>query len=227
MLWFSEWDWKDLVGSTLSDPYLAYSAALFALAGPLHGCAFSIVSVVIVLTHLRLANQEVLRWQTAMQKELGDNITLDNIKDYLWKTLKSGQVIPGWIFVPFCVSFLFDLTCNVLLSLRYGHGVLRSPDPRFIALQQFIESRPELKSSPSIDLVHKVRFTALQWRSDADLSQTFQVAPGVLKEQGKVGISVFGNAMRLTIIYRPRTHIRTWTPLLAVFCIIMDWLSSR
>lgn len=27
----------DLVASTLSDPYLAYSAALFALAGPLHG----------------------------------------------------------------------------------------------------------------------------------------------------------------------------------------------
>ena len=27
----------DLVGSTLSDPYLSYSAALFALAGPLHG----------------------------------------------------------------------------------------------------------------------------------------------------------------------------------------------
>lgn len=27
----------DLVGSTLSDPYISYSAALFALAGPLHG----------------------------------------------------------------------------------------------------------------------------------------------------------------------------------------------
>ena len=27
----------DLVSSTLSDPYLSYSAALFALAGPLHG----------------------------------------------------------------------------------------------------------------------------------------------------------------------------------------------
>ena len=35
-----------LVGSTLSDPYLAYSAGLNALAGPLHG----------------LANQEVLKW---------------------------------------------------------------------------------------------------------------------------------------------------------------------
>ena len=27
----------DLVGSTLSDPYISYSASLFALAGPLHG----------------------------------------------------------------------------------------------------------------------------------------------------------------------------------------------
>jgi len=44
-----------------------------------------------------LANQEVLRWQLAMQKELGDNITHQNIKDYLWKTLKSGQVVPGLV----------------------------------------------------------------------------------------------------------------------------------
>lgn len=42
-----------------------------------------------------LANQEVLRWQMAMQKEIGDNITHENIKEYLWKTLKSGQVVPG------------------------------------------------------------------------------------------------------------------------------------
>ncbi len=32
-----------------------------------------------------------------MLKELGDNVTLDNIKDYLWKTLKSGQVVPGLV----------------------------------------------------------------------------------------------------------------------------------
>ncbi|KAK2466977.1 hypothetical protein APHAL10511_001235 [Amanita phalloides] len=119
-----------LVGSTLSDPYLSYSAALFALAGPLHG----------------LANQEVLRWQLAMQKEIGSGITHDNIKDYLWKTLKSGQVIPG-----------------------YGHGVLRNPDPRFIALQEFCANRPELNDSPIIRLVN----------------MTSEVAPGVLKEHGK------------------------------------------
>ncbi|KAF8894529.1 citrate synthase-like protein [Infundibulicybe gibba] len=119
-----------LVGSTLSDPYISYSAALFALAGPLHG----------------LANQEVLRWQLAMQKEIGNDVSHENIKDYLWKTLKSGQVVPG-----------------------YGHGVLRNPDPRFIALQEFCQSRPELKASPIIELVNK----------------TYEVAPGVLKEHGK------------------------------------------
>ncbi|KAF8959017.1 citrate synthase [Flammula alnicola] len=119
-----------LVGSTLSDPYLSYSAALFALAGPLHG----------------LANQEVLRWQIAMQKEIGSDITNEKIKEYLWKTLKSGQVVPG-----------------------YGHGVLRNPDPRFVALQEFCATRPELKNSPIIELVNK----------------TSQVAPDVLKEHGK------------------------------------------
>ncbi|KIK59754.1 hypothetical protein GYMLUDRAFT_44207 [Collybiopsis luxurians FD-317 M1] len=119
-----------LVGSTLSDPYLSYSAALFALAGPLHG----------------LANQEVLRWQLSMLKEVGEEVSHDAIREYLWKTLKSGQVVPG-----------------------YGHGVLRNPDPRFIALQEFCESKPELLNSPIIQLVKK----------------TYEVAPGVLKEHGK------------------------------------------
>jgi citrate synthase len=70
-----------LVASTLSDPFLAYSASLYALAGPLHG----------------LANQEVLRWQLEMQKEVGDNVSHDQIKEYLWKTLKSGRVVPGYL----------------------------------------------------------------------------------------------------------------------------------
>jgi citrate synthase len=119
-----------LVNSTLSDPFISYAASLYALAGPLHG----------------LANQEVLRWQLNMQKEVGDAVSHDQIKEYLWKTLKNGQVVPG-----------------------YGHGVLRNPDPRFIALQQFCDSRPELANAPIIKLVKK----------------TFEVAPAVLKEHGK------------------------------------------
>jgi citrate synthase len=42
-----------------------------------------------------LANQEVLRWQMAMQKEIGNDITHEKIKEYIWKTLKGGQVVPG------------------------------------------------------------------------------------------------------------------------------------
>jgi len=47
----------------------------------------------------------------AMQKELGNNITTENIKDYLWRTLKSGQVVPGYdtsgVFSPVFLSTSF------------------------------------------------------------------------------------------------------------------------
>ncbi|RPB27567.1 citrate synthase [Terfezia boudieri ATCC MYA-4762] len=105
-----------LVGSALSDPFLSYSAGLQGLAGPLHG----------------LAAQEVLRWILSMQKEVGDNATDEEVKDYLWKTLNSGQVVPG-----------------------YGHAVLRKPDPRFQALMDFASSRPEIAADPVFRLVKK------------------------------------------------------------------------
>jgi len=89
-----------LVGSALSDPYLSYSAGLAGLAGPLHG----------------LANQEVLKWLTNLRKELGggDSFTDEQVKEYIWKTLKAGQVVPG-----------------------YGHAVLRKTDPRYSCQREF------------------------------------------------------------------------------------------
>lgn len=72
-----------LVGSTLSDPYLAFSGGLNALAGPLHG----------------LANQEVLGWiqalQVKFQKE-GKEVNKQTITEFAWETLKGGKVIPGY-----------------------------------------------------------------------------------------------------------------------------------
>jgi len=65
-----------LVGSALSDPYLSFAAGMNGLAGPLHG----------------LANQEVLVWLTKLQKELGGEVSDEQMKDFVWKTLKSGQV---------------------------------------------------------------------------------------------------------------------------------------
>lgn len=56
-----------LVGSALSDPYLSYNAGMAGLAGPLHG----------------LANQEVLRWMTSIQAELGDSPSKEQLKEYI------------------------------------------------------------------------------------------------------------------------------------------------
>lgn len=105
-----------LVGSALSDPFLSYSAGLLGLAGPLHG----------------LAAQEVLRWILAMQSKIGENFSDQDVKDYLWNTLKSGQVVPG-----------------------YGHGVLRKPDPRFKALIDFGDARQDIANNPVYRLVKK------------------------------------------------------------------------
>jgi citrate synthase len=65
-----------LVGSALSDPYLSFAAAMNGLAGPLHG----------------LANQEVLVWIQKVLKQVGENPSDEQIKSFLWDTLKSGQV---------------------------------------------------------------------------------------------------------------------------------------
>ncbi|GAA5834303.1 hypothetical protein JCM11251_007952 [Rhodosporidiobolus azoricus] len=93
-----------------------------------------------------LANQEVLRFILGMQKELGDSASNEQVVDFIWKTLNNGQVIPG-----------------------YGHAVLRKPDPRFMALQQFGIKRKETANDPVFKYV----------------DQLYQVAPGVLTEHGK------------------------------------------
>ena len=70
-----------LVGSALSNPYLAFAAGLNGLAGPLHG----------------RANQEVLDWIFNLQKELKTNTpTEKQLKEYVKQTLNSGRVIPGY-----------------------------------------------------------------------------------------------------------------------------------
>ncbi len=98
-----------LVGSTLSDAYLSFAASMAGLAGPLHG----------------LANQEVLRWVMELKEKLGGGVpTNQELKDALWATLNSGQVIPG-----------------------YGHAVLRKTDPRYMAQREFA-----LKHMPDDDL---------------------------------------------------------------------------
>ncbi len=88
-----------LVASSLSDVYYATSAMINGLAGPLHG----------------LANQEVLRWLQGLRDQMkGEIPSEEDMKKYVWETLNSGQVIPG-----------------------YGHAVLRKTDPRYTVQREF------------------------------------------------------------------------------------------
>lgn len=86
------------VASALSDPYYAVSAGLNGLAGPLHG----------------LANQECLKFVMGISEKFGGAPTKEQLTEFAWETLNSGQVIPG-----------------------YGHAVLRNTDPRFTAFNNF------------------------------------------------------------------------------------------
>ncbi len=105
-----------LVNSALSDPYYAYAAGMCGLAGPLHG----------------LANQEVLSWIQNVMKKLGGKVPREEeLKTFLWETLKAGQVIPG-----------------------YGHAVLRKTDPRFTAQMEFADKH--LPGDPVFQLVKMI-----------------------------------------------------------------------
>jgi citrate synthase len=58
---------------------------------------------------------QVLLFLTKAQKELGGGeVTDDKLKEFIWRTLKSGQVVPG-----------------------YGHAVLRKTDPRYTCQREF------------------------------------------------------------------------------------------
>jgi len=104
-----------LVGSALSDPYLSLVAGLNGLAGPLHG----------------LANQEVLKWLNETREKVGDDASKEQLTQFVWDTLKSGRVVPG-----------------------YGHGVLRKTDPRYTCQREF--ALKHLPDDPMFKLVGKL-----------------------------------------------------------------------
>jgi len=108
-----------LVASALSDMYYAISAMLNGLAGPLHG----------------LANEEVLRWLHGVYEGMGGKVpTEEEMKKFVYDTLESGKVIPG-----------------------FGHAVLRKTDPRYTAQREFcLKHLPEDPLFKYVDLLYKV-----------------------------------------------------------------------
>jgi citrate synthase len=108
-----------LISSALSDIYYSISGMINGLAGPLHG----------------LANQEVLRWIQGVMVKMGGKVPSEaELRQFVWDTLKSGQVVPG-----------------------YGHAVLRKTDPRYTAQREFcLKHMPEDPLFKYVDLLLKV-----------------------------------------------------------------------
>lgn len=107
-----------LVGSALSDPYLSFAAGMTGLAGPLHG----------------LANQEVLRWLRDVRAQVGDSPSKEQLTDFVWSTLKSGKVVPG-----------------------FGHAVLRKTDPRYTCQREFaLTHMPDYPLFKLVSLLYEV-----------------------------------------------------------------------
>jgi citrate synthase len=90
------------------------------------------------------ANQECLSFVLELHERYGGNPSEENLREACWELLNSGQVIPG-----------------------YGHGVLRSTDPRYVALLNFG------KEHFDSDAVFRIA------------RMLFDVAPAVLTAQGK------------------------------------------
>jgi len=108
-----------LISSALSDMYYSISGMINGLAGPLHG----------------LANQEVLSWIQGVMAKMGGKVPTDEeMRQFVWDTLKSGQVIPG-----------------------YGHAVLRKTDPRYMAQREFcLKHLPEDPLFKYVDILFRV-----------------------------------------------------------------------
>ena len=108
-----------LVGSALSDAYYSFAAGMCGLSGPLHG----------------LANQEVLRWVQGVMDKLNHQVpSKEEMQKFVWDTLNSGQVIPG-----------------------FGHAVLRKTDPRYAAQREFcLKHLPEDPIFKIVSLLYDV-----------------------------------------------------------------------
>lgn len=129
-----------LVGSALSSPMLAFSAALNGLAGPLHG----------------LANQECLGWLLDVYNKFDQKVpSREDLYQFAWDTLHSGKVIPGYghavLRVPdprFMAQLEFakarfpqddlvrlaDLVFDVVPSVLKEQGKAKNPAPNVDAI---------------------------------------------------------------------------------------------
>ena len=92
-----------------------------------------------------LANQETLRFLLEMRDAIGNHPTKEQVEKFVRDLLASGKVVPG-----------------------YGHAVLRTADPRFVAFLEF--GKTACPEDPLFSMAEKL----------------YSIVPGILQALGKV-----------------------------------------
>lgn len=133
-----------LVGSALSDIYLACSAGLNGLAGPLHG----------------LANQECFKYIQEVCDRFQGVPDEDSLTAYLQQTLSSGRVIPGYGH-----AVLRSIDPRFAVEYKFGKATA-ADDPYFQTAKAIFKTAPAILKAtgkvknpwPNVDALTGVLF---------------------------------------------------------------------
>lgn len=108
-----------------------------------------------------LANQEVLRWVQKMRSQVGEDASDDKVAEYVWSTLKGGQVVPGYGHAVLRKTVCPRVTSREAITLTCAQ------DPRYTAQREF--ALKHLPDDPLFKLV----------------GQIYKIVPDILLEAGK------------------------------------------
>lgn len=181
-----------LVGSALSDPYLAFSAGMNGCAGPLHG----------------LAIQESFRWINKVSAELGGlNATPSDLEDYVRGKLQAGHIIPG-----FGHALLKKTDPRYTCLYQFCESKFPS-DPHFQLLAKLGEIVPKVMKEqgkvrnpwPNVDAIIGVVFNHFGLHEE----RFFPVILGVARSIGSLSQLVWDRALGLPI-ERPSSVNMDW-----------------
>jgi len=182
---------SSVVSSALSDPYLAVSAGLNGLAGPLHG----------------LANQECLKWILQVYERFDGVPSDDVLRKFAWDTLKSGQVIPGYGHAVLRVT-------DPRFTALYNFGKNNLPnDDIFRVVQKVFEIVPQVLTEqgkakdpwPNVDAVSG----SLLYHYGIKEFDYYTVMFGVSRIMGMLAQTIYNRAMMLPIT-RPKSFTTEW-----------------
>eukprot|EP00166_Cyanidium_caldarium_P006086 ctg_806.g170 len=181
-----------LVGSALSDPYMAFAAGMNGLAGPLHG----------------LANQEVLRWLVQLRQRLGDRpMTTENLTELCWQTLNEGHVIPGF---GHAVLRKTDPRYTAQRQFALKHlphdDMFQLVSKLYEVVPQVLEAQGKVKNPwPNVDQHSGVLLQYYGLRE----SQYYTVLFGVSRSLGTLASLVWDRALGLPL-ERPKSVTTEW-----------------